>query len=293
MPLDWVRDGRDWPNREASRFVEAAGLRWHVQIAGEGPSVLLLHGTGAATHSWRDVFPALARHARVVAPDLPGHGFTSSGPLHRLSLPGMSQSVAGLLHALDEQPRMVVGHSAGAAIAIRMTLEGTLAPGVIAALNPALLPFGGMAGQLFSPLAKLLVLNPLVPRLFAWRASDRAMVERLIRETGSTLDARGIALYQLVVRNADHASGALGMMANWDLQGFTKSLAKLSPPLVLIVGDRDRTVPPAQAREVKRFLPSARLVTLPGLGHLAHEEKPEIVTDLLLTLLRERTERAA
>ena len=57
---NWERDGRDWPNREASRFVHAAGLRWHVQVMGSGPVVLLLHGTGAATHSWRDLMPKLA-----------------------------------------------------------------------------------------------------------------------------------------------------------------------------------------------------------------------------------------
>ena len=47
----WEVDGRDWPNRDSSRFVTAGGLRWHVQVAGTGPVVLLVHGTGAATHS--------------------------------------------------------------------------------------------------------------------------------------------------------------------------------------------------------------------------------------------------
>jgi magnesium chelatase accessory protein len=293
MTLDWARDGADWPNREASRFIDAAGLRWHVQIAGEGPVLLLLHGTGSATHSWRDLFPLLARHARVIAPDLPGHGFTGSGPLHRLSLPGMSQSLAGLLAALGERPDLAVGHSAGAAVAIRMTLDRAIAPDTIAALNPALLPFGGLAGQLFSPLAKLLVFNPLVPRLFAWRAADRAVVDRLIRETGSTIDERGVTLYQRVVRDPDHAAGALGMMANWDLQSLATRLPELATPLVLLVGERDRTIPPAQAREVKRKLPAARLITLPGLGHLAHEERPALVADLLLPLLPSRADRAA
>ena len=60
---DWAVEGRDWPHREASRFVEAAGLRWHIQEFGraEAPTLLLLHGTGAATHSWRGLAPLLAQ----------------------------------------------------------------------------------------------------------------------------------------------------------------------------------------------------------------------------------------
>ena len=60
--------------------VAAGGLRWHVQVAGDGPVLLLLHGTGAATHSWRDLLPLLAERFTVVAPDLPGHG-RSDGPV--------------------------------------------------------------------------------------------------------------------------------------------------------------------------------------------------------------------
>ena len=60
--LVWSRDGADWPNRDASIFVEAAGIRWHVQRMGEGPPLLLIHGTGAATHSWRGLLPLLAQH---------------------------------------------------------------------------------------------------------------------------------------------------------------------------------------------------------------------------------------
>ena len=88
--LDFARDGADWPNREASRFVEAGGLSWHVQVMGQGPDLLLLHGTGGATHSWRGLAPLLAQHFRVVAPDLPGHGFTTARRAPDLSLPGMA-----------------------------------------------------------------------------------------------------------------------------------------------------------------------------------------------------------
>ena len=49
--LIWERDGRDWPNRQASRFVRAAGIRWHLQEMGHGPVLLLLHGTGGNAHT--------------------------------------------------------------------------------------------------------------------------------------------------------------------------------------------------------------------------------------------------
>jgi len=59
-PLTLEADGADWPNRAASRKLRAGGVDWHVQILGRGPTLLLLHGTGASTHSWRDVAPLLA-----------------------------------------------------------------------------------------------------------------------------------------------------------------------------------------------------------------------------------------
>lgn len=67
----------NWPHRDCSQFIEAAGLSWHVQRMGEGPALLLLHGTAAATHSWAGLMPLLARRFTVIAIDLPGHGFTA------------------------------------------------------------------------------------------------------------------------------------------------------------------------------------------------------------------------
>jgi magnesium chelatase accessory protein len=68
-----------WPNHHLSRYVRAAGLRWHVQVAGDGPDMLLVHGTAASTHSWRDLMPIFSQRHRVLAVDLPGHGFTDGG----------------------------------------------------------------------------------------------------------------------------------------------------------------------------------------------------------------------
>ena len=92
--MDLLRDGPTWPHHAHSRLVEAAGLRWHVQAwpaaDGSRPEVLLLHGTGASTHSWRDIAPRLAGHVGVWAVDLPGHAFSGPASDGLGSLPGMA-----------------------------------------------------------------------------------------------------------------------------------------------------------------------------------------------------------
>lgn len=295
--LQWDRDGRDWPHRERSRFVEAAGLRWHVQRftpdaagarAKPPPRALLIHGTGASTHSWRDVAPQLATGFEVLSMDLPGHAFTSLPAQGisslQLSLPGMADAVAQLLRALDFSPDLIVGHSAGAAIAMRLCIDGRIAPRLLVSLNGAILPLGGLAGQLFSPVARLMAVTPFVPRLFAWRASDESVLQRLMESTGSRIDDRGMALYRRLASNPGHAQGALGMMANWDLHAFARDLPRLRAPTLLVVGTRDTTVPPTESEKALALLQGLmpiELVRLEGLGHLAHEEQPDTAVDLM------------
>jgi magnesium chelatase accessory protein len=113
-----------------------------------------------------------------------------------------------------------------------------------------------------------------VPRLVAWRAQRPAAIDRLIRSTGSIIDAQGVALYARLVRNAGHVAGVLKMMTDWDLESLARDLPRLPCPLTLLVGSRDRTVDPAEAMRVQACLPSTAIVDLAGLGHLAHEERP-------------------
>jgi magnesium chelatase accessory protein len=277
----WDLEGRDWPLRAHSRFVPAAGLYWHVQVLGSGPVILLVHGTGAATHSWRGLAPLLAERFTVVAPDMPGHGFTELPPPDRLSLPGMADALGGLLTTLDVRPTLVVGHSAGAAILARMCLDGRIAPRALVSLNGALLPLRGFPGQLFAPLARLLAWTGLVPQLFARHARDRAVIERLLRDTGSTLDPQGVELYARLARHPNHVAAAFGMMAHWDLEPLVRDLPRLRPALVLVVGTNDRTIPAEEAERVRALVPTATVVRLPGLGHLAHEERPEAVAAIV------------
>jgi len=311
--LDWDTDGRDWPNRSASRFVDAGGLRWHVQQFGPGEgaasdavtaagvdaavndaaarstrrtSVLLLHGTGSSSHSWRAVAPLLAQRCRVLVPDLPGHAFTSlSSPLSGQSLPGMAHSVGALLSALQFEPDLVVGHSAGAAIGAQLVLYGLARPKALVSLNGAFVGFGGLAGALFSPLARLMSSGQLVARYFARQANDLAIVRRLLDGTGSVLDDEGVQLYARLLQSPAHVNAALAMMAHWELATLGRELPRLQVPVWLVGAANDLTVPALQVAQVAALLPQAHQMVWPGLGHLAHEERPAQCVALLRQVL--------
>ena len=294
--LDWARDGAQWPHRERSRFVEAAGLRWHVQVfepvraeaATRRACILLLHGTGASTHSWRAIAPLLAERGTVVAPDLPGHAFSSMPWSSQVSLPGMAHGVGALMQALQLTPTHVVGHSAGAAVALQMALDGHLDRShlrSIVCLNGAVLPLHGPVWQLFSPAAKLLAAMPGVPDFVAWRARNPKLLRQLLESTGSKLDAEGERLYARIVANPGHVAGALQMMARWDLEALRRELPRLAQPpgwpVHFIVGEADTTVPPSVSQRAAALLPGATVDRLPGLGHLAHEEDaPQVLQRL-------------
>jgi magnesium chelatase accessory protein len=262
-------------------MVEAADLRWHVQLGGTGPALLLIHGTGASTHSWRDLLPLLTPHFTVVAPDLPGHGFTSRAR-GSSTIEGMSAGLLTLLSVLGVEPEFGVGHSAGAVVLCRLALDRQLPSSRIIAINGAFLPLGGLPGMLFAPLARLLAASPLLPRLIARGVASPISVARVIESTGSRLNAQGTALYVRLMQDKDHVAGTLDMLSQWHLESFARDLPKVSTPVTQLVGDRDKTVPPAQACEVQARLPSATTQWLPGLGHLAHEEAPELVADKIL-----------
>lgn len=282
--MRWDVDGRHVPHREWSHFVTAGGLKWHVQMAGPeaAPVLLLLHGTGATTHSFAGLAPLLTPHFRLVIPDLPGHGFTQK--LHAPDPDNVAKALAALLTALNVTPGVVLGHSVGAAIAFMLTANGHVSPQVIVALGGALLPFEGV-GKAYPGLAKALFVNPFMPAFFSFTTRFQSMPDLLKRWTGSHSTREQVAYYERLFRNPTHTGGALALMAHWDLDRIERSIAQIRCPVLLLHGERDKTVPPSTSTTVAHRLAQRGVCVehhgLPGLGHLAHEEAPERHAELV------------
>ena len=277
-----------WPNGGCSRLVDVADITWHVQSSGQGPSVLLLHGTAGSTHQWADVLPALAERAHVVAVDLPGHAFTHvPRGLGRdvFSLAGMARAVGELIRALGVTPTVIAGHSAGAAVSLRLTLDGHASPAAIVGFNPALVPPPAAYVALIAPLLAPIVESRLVAGLAARLAGGTGALDVMLDSSGSTLTSEQRAQYRALCRDDAHVAAALTMMSRWDVPTLLRDAAALRVPFHAIAGGRDTWVPRAPLERTVRLMPLATFEVIDNAGHLIPDEVPgEAVRILTRTL---------
>ncbi len=289
--MNWDRDLATWPLNHLSRRVVAGPNRWHVQETGQGETLLLIHGAGATTHSWRDVIPILAQTHRVIAFDLPGHGFTQGTRRGRSGLNAMTEDVAALCRAEGWNPVAVIGHSAGAAIAlnlIRTTPQDQAVPRSVIGINAALDRFEGIAGWLFPLLAKVLALNPLTSYAFSSGRNSAARARRLIENTGSDLTEDGISYYARLIADRSHVEGTLQMMAQWNIDDLLDRIGDLNARCLFIAGENDIAIKPAVSQKAAALIVNAEFVELADLGHLAHEENPDMVVAHIQRFLERR-----
>jgi magnesium chelatase accessory protein len=261
-------------------FVEADGLSWYVEETGHGDSILFAHGTAASVHSWRPVMKLLAQTNHVIAMDLPGHGQTKVDTTSHYNLEAMARGVAALTNTLKIKPEIVVGHSAGAAILAVATARKLINPKTYISFNGAFYPFAGIAGSLFSPIAKLIAFNGFMPRLLSGVAS-RATVEKLLRDMGSSVSPETVDQYFDLFKQPSHVAAALGMMAAWDLRGMDDNFVRLTQNCLFVAGDKDRAVPPETADRAATRCRNAKTMHITDYGHLLHEENPTLAAEII------------
>ncbi len=266
----------------AGRLVAALGRRWYLETSGRGPVALLVHGTGATSHSWRDVAPRLAERCTVVAVDLPGHGRTEAPADARLALDPMADDLAALLRAQGIAPAFAVGHSAGVAVLLAMALRRPGSLGLVVGFGGALVPPPWVYDTTLAPLVNRVATTRAFARAAAFVARRRGVVDSLLRSTGSVIPPASADVYRATAGSSAHVRATLAMMANWDLRPLAERLGDVDIPVALATGERDEWTPHAQLAALVDRLPRGSLAVVPGAGHLLHEEMPDFAAAFAL-----------
>ena len=270
-----------WPNRSNSEFIKSENYNWHIQKFGStSKKLLLIHGTGASSHSCYPLIKSLNLEFEILCLDLPGHGFTRALVRQKKQLMIIVDQISLLLRNIDFYPNIIMGHSAGAAVAYELAKNIETKPNTIA-INAAFGQFSGLAGVAFPYFAKVAASTSIPARFLNLLANKEEIVRKLLSSTGSIIPELQIKCYQYLFSNPDHVDGTLQLMADWDLGNFLDRLPKETLPIHFLVGDKDKTVPPNISKSWDQLMPNSSLTKYTGLGHLLHEEDPSAVSSIL------------
>lgn len=252
-----------------SRFIEVEGLRLHVRESGppEAPALILLHGFGSSLHTWEAWAQGLSSRWRVIRLDLPGAGLTGPDPTRDYRDERAEQILLALMDRLGLARASLIGHSMGGRLAWRFAADhpdrvdrlvlvapdGFASPGFEYGKAPEV-PL--VLGLMRHALPRALMRLNLAPAY----ADESALTDALVERYHDMLLAPG-------VRGA-----LLDRMKQVSLRDPVPLLTRIRAPTLLVWGERDAMIPISNAADYLKAIPGARLVSLPGVGHLPQEE---------------------
>ncbi len=274
-----------------SRFIELNGIEVHYKQAGSGrPALILLHGFAASEFSWREVMTPLAQLGTVIAYDRPAFGLTERPMpgewtgVNPYSAEAQVDLLLALMDAFEIERAVLVGHSAGGAVAALTALRQPERVQSLVLVDPAIYIRGGASGPV-----RFLLTTPQMRRLGPW----------LVRQ----IQSRGRDLGRAAWHDPEKFTEDIWQgytrplrAENWDRALWEFTLAsqplnldrppgQITLPTLVITGDDDRIVPAEQSIRLAGEWPNAQLVVIPNCGHVPQEECPQAfmqaVTDFL------------
>lgn len=248
-------------------------------VVGSGPTVVLSHCWTGSRATWEPVAARLVAAGRqVVLYDQRGHGASTLGP-DTPTVEVLGEDLAAVLEAVDAREAVLAGHSMGgmAIQALAISRPDVMAERVSALVLAGTAGFG-VAGGPLSAASRFATGDPRIERLMAGRmgpALIRAAVGRHPRQAHlvATRDAY-LSLptdvrrqFLIALQEMDHRAG----------------LASVAVPATVVVGSRDMLTPPRLSRGLAAAIPGARLVELPGAGHMLPYEEPDRLAEIILS----------
>ena len=265
---------------ENDKFIEVNGHNIHYIKQGTGKPLILSHGFGGSTYTWRHLIPLLSDHYTVYAYDILGFGLSDKPPDADYTMQAHGDSLIGLMDALQLPSATIIGHSMGGIIAGYAALAAPskidklvlIEPGFYTNKTPAFLQY------MFFPL------NRIMARQFC----SRSMQERFLlvsfydksRITEEVVDA-----YMIPTRTPDILDSMAHMMVTAAAQKFDGITVQITQPTLLVYGEREKGVLPEVANRINGEIKGSVLASVEESGHYLQEEQPEALALIIRDFL--------
>lgn len=278
-------------------FVDTNNIRLHCVTQGQGELVLLLHGFPEFWYSWRHQIPALARHYKVVVPDLRGYN-DSDKPDSGYDLDTLTKDIRGLIEGLGYVKAHIVGHDCGGAIAWNLAQKSPQAIDRLAILNAAHPHkyFQELMGNVDQLRRSWYVLAFQVPGIPEWLIQQnlKDFVKALLQGQAirkSAFSAEITQIYQAALEKPGALVAALKYYRHLLLpQNWFNWLQKPTPitaPTLILWGEEDSLLSNKLTEGLDKLIAAPfKLKLIPNCGHWLQQEAPQTVNRELLNFLR-------
>jgi pimeloyl-ACP methyl ester carboxylesterase len=251
------------------------------EVFGEGPPLVLVHGTPMRSYLWRNVVPALAERHSVYVYDLLGYGESEKGEGQDVSIVAQARLLGELIEAWELDAPAIAGHDIGGGIGLRAHL---------------------LEGVSFSRIAVLdaVVLTPWLsePRSTTWHVREypdayEAMPDHLFEaffsaylgETNSDLSQEAFEIYLAPWRGEEGRRAFVRQALQFEEQHTAEiepRLGSIGVPVLVVWGEEDGWLDPSQASRLQQEIPSSNLRFIPRAGHFVQEDTPDEVAEALV-----------
>jgi pimeloyl-ACP methyl ester carboxylesterase len=280
---DWARNRNVVFHSEHSRFVEIDGVRMHYQEAGShtSPAIILIHGFASSTLVWSKVFLELAASGfRVIALDMLGYGYSGKPRNGEYTIARQASLVMQLLDKLRIKRAHIVGSSYGGAVAATCALDYPNRVDKLILVAPVNnnRPLAFTLMRMFGAPFFGDVLSPL---LIGSRRLLRLRMKRVYDRHAWVLDERRVDARHQPLRASGTQRAMIRTVRSWDAERISREARLIKQPTLLLWGDNDIEIPPADGERLHDEIPGSRLIVFLNCGHLPHEEYPEAFTKIV------------
>ncbi len=248
------------------KIVQINNLKTRIWVEGEGKPLLILHGWGKGLDAWKKAGEILSEKFQVIIPDLPGFGQSQSPPSF-WSLKEYCEFVKGLVNFFDLSKIILVGHSFGGRIAIKLASN----PQNFFIEKLILIDSAGIKRKRFVKQI-ILIFSKILKKvpIFQTRILKKVIYRRILKS--DYFDAK------------PEMKEVLKNILKEDLKKF---LPKITIPTLIIWGEKDRITPLKDAFLLNQMIPKSKLEILPKVGHSPHIEAPELLASTIIKFLSE------